>query len=274
MAVLAGCSAPAEQSAKTADDDWVVPIKVDGTALYIPRRWNKQPRSEPRPWRNGLQIDSGGWGSASPRLGPIATAEPLRNGRFYESDSATQSTQPDRHDPFFSLTVTFEFPMPPVEKDWLGRAKVQPVFPFNFDQLEISYNAPKDRVNRPYIELFKGVAPHDGVDVGHGWREVRRSYANRPIVLRFDAQHWRKSGGSLPGRVAASFDPVFWSHFTALKQERWSETFESQSLPLSEWNSRYDVAEELFTWLQTPPEKRDLTRRFVWWTDLKYRPTH
>jgi len=247
------------------------PLDVDGVHLFIPVKWNRIYPSDPRPWPNGLRIDTGGWGQEQPWLGPLAAAEPLPAGQFFWSDSTAQPLPNNHVDPFLRLTFTFEFPLRPREDSWT-RSDPGWGYPFSYDQLEMTYRSAVEDKAQPYTALLAGLRPSDGADVGDGWREVRRVYDKRPILLRFDTQDWRIGSDTLPRRLAASFTPAAWSHFTTLSQPRWTASFESTRLPIAKWRARYETADQLFAWLRTPPERRNPARRFTWWTKGQYRP--
>lgn len=268
--VLAGCSKPA--SPPTVDTRWSVPISVDGVELFVPLNWAKSRPWSPRPWPNGVRVDSGGWGSSMPPLGPIELAERLENGRAYVFDSDGRSKRQGRPDVFFTLGVTFEFPLPPPPPWW--RPKRLPLASgFSIDRLTFSYRALADVVGQPYRKLLADVAPTTGKELGSGWREVRRSFEGRVIMLRFDARNWQATGGTLPRHIAASYSPARWSHYMRLDKTRWTAEFDTQKLPVDQWRSRYETTDKLFAWLQTRPGKRNADERFVWWIDLRYRTT-
>jgi hypothetical protein len=256
--------------------DWIAPLAIDDVTLFVPTKWNRLLPWEPRPWPNGLRIDSGGWGQFEPWLGPLQSAGEYWRpppGKPFRADITARPPQPNYPDPFFRLVVTFEYPAPsPWKKTWWGGRRWQPVFPYEFDQLTYNYLAPAEPIDAPYVDLLAGLRPSDGEDVGSGWREVHRVFEKKDIALRFDATDWREHGGALPQRLAASFGEPIWSHFMPLDQPRWGAAFETQSLPVDQWRSRYQTAEQLFDWLQTAPEKRNPAQRFVWWTDLRFRP--
>jgi len=213
----------------------------------------------------------GGWGQEQPWLGPLAAAEPLPPGRFFRSDSTTQRL-PDNHvDPFLRFTFTFEFPLRPREDSWT-RSDPGWGYPFSYDQLVVTYRSAAEDKVQPYTALLAGLRPSDGTDIGDGWREVRCVFKKRPIFLRFDAQDWRTGSATLPRRLAASFTPPEWSHFTKLSHPRWTASFESTRLPVAQWRTRYSTADQLFAWLRTPPDRRNPARRFRWWTTGQYRP--
>lgn len=268
-AVVAGCNEPAAPSPRILPQG-NARLTIDDVTLFVPIIWNARRRQDARPWPNGLQIDSGGWGSFTPWLGPIEGAEP---SQVYRTASAGQHTRPDHPGPFFFLKVTFEFPAPPLRTTGWGGREQETVFPFRIDRLTLSYRSALEDVERPYSKLLRGIRPDDGKNVGNGWRELHRSFGQREIALRFDANDWRAHGGPLPRRIAASFSPSFWSHFTTLNRTRWTAAFETQNLPVDQWRARYVTTDELFAWLQTPPEARDPKRRFQWWSDLRFRPT-
>jgi hypothetical protein len=269
--VAVGCSEPAASPPRQLPSG-NAQLQIDDVTLFVPIAWNALRPWHPRPWPNGLGIGSGGWGRFTPRGGPLELAEPSKT---YVTKSEGQQTRPDRPDPFFFLTVTFEFPAPSMPSRWWGRRRPKTFFPFSFDQLTLSYETAAREVERerPYTQVLGGLGPGDGEDVGYGWRQVRRPLANREVLLRFDASDWRARGGPLPRRMAASFGPPFWSHFATLDRTRWTAAFETQNLPLEQWRARYVTAGELFAWLQTSPERRDPSRRFEWWSDLRSRPT-
>lgn len=246
-------------------------LVIDDVEMFIPIAWNAGRPWDSRPWPNGLQIGSGGWAHFTPLLGPLQGADA---GKIYrETSSGKFPPRPKYPDPFFFLTVTFEFPEPPLRKSWLGSHREKMFFPFSLDRLTYSYQGLSEDIERPYVELMDGIAPDSGKDVGDGWRELRRPFAKSEILIRFDADDWRAHGGPLPRRLAASFGPPFWSHFVTFDQPRWTATFDTQNLPIDQWRSRHEIADELLLWLLTSPEKRDPTRRFRWWSDLRFRPT-
>lgn len=253
--------------------DFNAPLNVDGVHLYIPVKWNRIRSSDPRPWPNGLRIDTGGWGQQKPWLGPLSVADPLPPGNFFVSNSTTQPLPKNHVDPFLRFTFTFEFPLRPREDSWF-KSDLTWGYPFSYDQLGVTYQSAAEDKAQPYASLLAGLRSSDGIDVGYGWREVRRVYAERPIFLRFDAQDWQAGSKTLPHRLAASFAPPDWSHFTTLGEPRWTASFKSTRLPVSEWRARYETADQLFAWLRTPPEHRDAARRFAWWTKGQYRPMH
>jgi hypothetical protein len=263
---LAGCDEPPPKPKSLPSGN--ATLVVDGTTLFVPIAWNAGRPWNPRPWPNGVQIGSGGWGHFRPSLGPIEMA---KSGQVYVRSSVSGPPRPDYPDPFFYLTATFEFPLPPHIKTPRD-AQRELVMPFSFDRLTLAYEAPTERIERPYLKLLTSLKPTDGEDVGYGWREVRHRFLKRDIALRFDANDWREHGGPLPRRLAASFDPIFWSHFSSLDRPRWTASFDTQALPVEQWTHRYAVADDLFTWLQTSPHTRDPNRRFIWWSDLRYRP--
>jgi hypothetical protein len=270
--VLIACGGPTTTVDHRPDFD--APLDIDGVHLFIPVRWNRIGSSDPRPWSNGLLVDTGGWGEEQPRLGPLAIAKPLPTGQFYRYDSTTQPL-PDNHvDPFLRLTFTFEFPLRP-KPLWYERSDPGWGFPFNIDQLEIVYRTAAEGNPPPYTELLADLRPSDGIAVGSGWREVTRTFERSRIRLRFDAEDWRTHPGPLPRRLAATFDLYHgsdWAHYTTLGPPRWSANFGSLRLPVTYWRARYDTADQLFAWLRTPPDRRNPARQFPWWTKGQYRP--
>lgn len=265
-----GCSSSAPPARPRPT--WSAPIDADGVHLFVPVAWNMVRPWEPRPWRNGVRVDTGGWCSAEPWLGPLAGANPLPAGRFYRVVQPREHRADDRRDPCLDLTVTFEFPLRPRDDRWVARADPAWGFPFGIDRLTLTYRTPGEDRPLPYRDLLADLRPGNGTDVGDGWREVRRTFARQTILLRYDARDWRARGGAAPQRLAAAFDDTFWSHFMPLDRPRWSASFPTQRLPVRQWRQRYVVAEQLFAWLQTPPDQRNETHRFVWWTDLRDRP--
>lgn len=283
---ICGCDAPRKEPPTFRD--WNVPLAIGETTLYVPRSWNRRSRNDPRPWPNGLRVDTGGWGQFQPWLGPLQAAgnyDRPRPGEPFRADISAPRPRPDHPDPFFILSVTFEFPLPPVRKrPWWASHKITDVYPWGIDQLTYSYRAPADPIERPYVAMLSDLRPGDGRDVGDGWREVLRPFDARSrnplpdqrpktlIKLRFDADDWREHGGTLPRRLAASFSGPFWSHFEPLSVDRWEASFTSQNLPVDQWRARHETAERLFAWMRTSPRLRDSAERFVWWTDLSSRP--
>lgn len=266
--LLSGCDEPTVSAPETLPAG-SASLTIDDTSLFVPIAWNALRLTAPRPWPNGLRIDSGGWGHFEPQSGPISLLAP---GQAYRSDSTGQQKRLGNPDPFFSLSATFEFPESPRPANWWQGVRQAPTYPFNVDLMTLSYRTPTEEVKRPYIELLSGISPKDGDDVGDGWRQVQRQFDRREIKLRFDARDWRTRGGRLPRRIAASFNPSSWSHFVALDRPRWTAQFQTEKLPVGQWRARYVTVEELFAWLQTPPGKRDEARRFRWWADLEFRP--
>lgn len=253
--------------------DWIAPLEIDGVTLFVPVAWAAGRPWSIRPWPNGVQIQTGGWGQFTPWLGPIEGAERLLHDQTFRADSANQQTRANQPDPFFYITATFEFPEPAPERTWYGGVQRQKTFfPFDLDRLTFTYCAPKEEKVRPFVALLTGASPKDGEDVGSGWRQLTRQYDKREIMLRFDAHDWQGRGGPLPMRLAASFSAPFWSHFERLDEAHWTANFETQKLPINHWRARYETADSLFRWLLTSPEARDASRRFQWWTDLRYRP--
>lgn len=249
---------------------WSIPLKIDGTKLYVPASWSQGRPWDARPWDNGVKVGgTGGWRHFTPWLGPLEGANPLPEGAFYVSDSQAQRKRKGNPDVFFKLTALFEFPQPP-RRSWWRQNERHPGFAI--DRLDIIYRAADDRAELPYLNLLAGLVPSDGEDVGDGWREVRRQFDDREIALRFDQTDWLEHGGPLPRRLAASFSPNFWSHYMPLNAVHWEAHFKSQNLPISQWRSRYETAEELFSWLRTPVEARDHTKRFAWWANFDSRP--
>ena len=271
LLLLAACGGPPAVVERPADFD--APLDVDGVHLFVPVKWNRIHPSAPRPWPNGLRIDTGGWGQQDPRLGPLALAEPLAPNRFFRFDSKAQSLPENHVDPFLRLTFTFEFPLRPRDDSW-GRSDTGWRYPFNYDQLSVVYHSAAEEETPPIIALLNGLRPSDGTDIGAGWREVRRNFDKRTILLRFDARDWQSGTDRLPRRLAASFDPRGdWSHFTKLDKPRWTASFETTRLPVDQWRTRYETADQLFAWLRTPPEQRNAAQRFTWWRKGQYRPT-
>ena len=270
VSLLTGCSEP-RSSASDPHPNWSVPISVDGVQLYVPVGWNEKRLWDSRPWPNGLMVDSGGWGSTSPLMGPIQTAE---RGLTYAQNSDGLKKRAGNPDPFFSLRATFEFPLPKPRTTWWGGTRRETASAYELDMLSLYYLAPSEEVEQPYEQLFLGVGPNDGKDVGDGWREITRNFKKRPIYLRFDRQDWQVRGGPLPRRLAASFSHHSWSHYMRLDRPRWNAKFETYRLPTQYWRARFVTAEELFDWLQTRPERRVAAQRFLWWSDLRFRPSH
>lgn len=268
--LLAACSGPPAGVERHADFD--APLDVDGVHLFVPVKWNRIHPSEPRPWPNGLRIDISGWGQEEPQLGPLAAAEPLPPGRYFRFDSKAQSLPEHHVDPFLRLTFTFEFPLRPREDSWF-RSDIGWGYPFSYDQLDVVYQSAAEEDAPPYIALLEGLQPSDGTDIGAGWREVRRNFGKRTIFLRFDALDWQAGSDKLPRRLAASFDSQRdWSHFARLDKPRWTASFETTRLPVDQWRTRYDTADQLFAWLRTPSERRNAAQRFMWWRKGQFRP--
>jgi hypothetical protein len=269
-----GCSDPAPPR-PPAISDTIVPIQIDGTTIFVPQAWGAGRVDWPRPWRNGVLASNGGWGQFETRLGPLEPAgvyDQPKDGIFRAS-SVGQSVDP--RDPFFWLSITFEFPLPSPKHGWWGQWQREPVNRFSSDMLDLRYHAP-DEKPMPYLALLSGLKPDDGIDLGNGWRAVAREYAKRKLWLRFDASDWREHGGALPRRLAVSYssDGTIWNHHIALSPRGWSIDFDTQGLPLSRWRKRHTTAETLYQWLRTPPAKRDAGKRFAWWDDIRNRPTH
>ena len=267
LAVSCTKQAPSEERRLPAGS---VALEVDEVRLFVPIAWNAGRPWDSRPWPNGLQISTGGWGHFTPWLGPIEGAERLAPGEIYRAKSAGQ--RPDSRETFFNLRVTFEFPPPLLPRMTWKPRRDRLFFPLSLDRLTLRYRAPAEDVEQPYMNLLAGLRRDQGQDVGDGWREVRRRFADREVILRFDAADWHSRGGLLPPRMAATFRSRRWTHFSKLDQPRWTTEFETLDLPVEQWRDRYLIAEELFAWLQTPPGSRDETRRFRWWQDLRLRP--
>lgn len=270
FSLLLGCGQP------TSNDypkpDWIAPLDIDGVQMFIPVAWNAVRPWEPRPWPNGLRIDSGGWCSHEPWMGPIEAAGRLPPGAFYRVIYPKGQPRTGSPDPCFRLTVTFEFPLRPRDDGWFASSDPGWGFPFSYDQLTFTYYAPMEDKPEPYLALLSGLKPTDGVEIGDGWREVRRTFERRPLAMRFDARDWRTNHSPLPRRLAASFDLADWAHFATVGPNRWTARFGTTRLPIAQWRSRFDTTDQLFAWLRTPTEGRAATQRFVWWTDLRYRP--
>lgn len=256
--------------------DLIVPLEIDGNTINVPKAWAVGRVDSQRPWRNGvLATGMGGWGQFEPRLGPLelAGADGWPQDGVFRTSSAGQKVDP--RDPFFSLSITFEFPLPTAKRNWWGGLSNDPVDHFSTDMIDLTYRTP-DEKPAPYLELIDGLHPKDGRDVGEGWREVTRRYSNQTLRLRFDATDWRTRGGALPRRLVASYSKgeESWNHHVALSPRGWSIDFETQHLSLSRWRARYVTAEALYDWLRTPPGKRDSAKRFEWWEDIRDRTTH
>lgn len=275
-ALLGDCSDPAPPPTPPMTNV-IVPMEIDGATIFVPKAWGVARTASPRPWRNGVLVGTGGWGQFNPRVGPLELAgddgdERPQDG-IYRASSAGQKVDP--RDPFFWLDITFEFPLPPVKRNWWGGQKNKRIDHFATDMLELIFHAPGEKP-MPYLALLKGLRPEDGSNLGDGWREVTRPYSNQTLRIRFDATDWRTRGGALPRRLAASYSNggEWWNHHLALSPSAWVMDFETSHLPLSRWRARYVTAGALYDWLRTSPEKRDAARRFEWWADIRDRPTH
>ena len=273
--LLGSCSDPSPSRSRPMPDE-IVPLEIDGTAIFVPKAWNAGRPWDARPWRNGVRAGTGGWGQFNPTVGPLALAgdygEHPKDG-IYRATSKGQKVDP--RDPFFTLSITFEFPLPPAKDSWWGKSTDNRVFPFSFDRLHISYHAPGER-QMPYLTLLNNLGPDDGEDLGDGWRMVSREYSNRTVWFRFDALDWHARGGRLPRHLASSDSrgKGIWYHYLPLSPRGWSADFLTIRLPVSRWRAKYAAAETLYDWLGTSPAKRNYAKRFVWWQDLGDRPTH
>lgn len=176
----------------------------------MPVAWGTARAQSPEPWPNGLRIASGGWGHATPWMGPLDGTEPLAPGRFFTLRSQRQHKRAHRPNTFFYMRATFAFPEVTRAGWWSGQRHGAP---FGVDRLTLTYRAPADVVEQPYAALLAGTTPDAGVDAGNGWREVRRSHDTRTVFIRFDSRDWRMRGGVLPRRLAASYSPHLWSHY-------------------------------------------------------------
>lgn len=283
--LLAGCAqhepAPHGARARTFNPDWSVPLDVDGTHLFVPVIWNAGTPRDPRPWPNGVLVQSGGWGQFNPRLGPISAADRLRSGEMFRAESAGQRRPEMGAGPFFYLNMTFEYPETPVQYTSRGRPRGQTAT--GWDTLAIRYHVPTDKFTYTYDSLFERLRLQDGADIGSGWREVKLPYLNGQIRVRFDAADWHAVGGRSPRHLAVESVSVmhsrwyptnsdaYWDHFMPYARQGWSVTFGSGHLPVSQWRAKYETAQSLFDWLRTPPEQRPAQQRFLWWPDIRYR---
>jgi hypothetical protein len=270
FALLHACSR-SQPEPRLAVSTRSVALDIDGARLFVPVRWAAGRPWDPRPWPNGVHISTGGWGSSKPWLGPIEASDDAP-GIVFHQNSTGQKKRPGNPDSFFYVTCTFEFPQPPATKTWWGGTQQERAFPFDIDQVTLSYFAPSEDIPRPYVALLKGLKATEGESVGDGWREVSRPFDRRQIRLRFDASDWVASGGAMPRHLAASFGPPFWSHFLLLDRPRWVGGFETLRLPVDQWRARYETTSDVFSWLQRTPETRDERRRFTWWAKPELRP--
>lgn len=265
---LTGCDAGISQSNHSFPKGHAH-LVIDGVDLFIPVAWNAGRSWYSRPWQNGVLAGTGGWGDFKPWAGAIEKIDPHQT---YISVSEGQRTRADRPDPFFFMRITFEFPEPSQELSLWHQPEKEKSYALSLDTLTFSYVTKAENIERPYEKILRNIRPDDGADVGNGWRQLHGTFKGRSIALRFDAHDWQTRGGALPRRIAASFSPSFWSHFETFDQPRWAASFETQNLPVAQWRIRYATADQLFVWLRTPPAQRDAKKRFIWWSDLRYRP--
>ena len=178
-------------------------------------------------------------------------------------------------DPYFTLSITFEFPLPPLERSRSEEWQNRRIAPYAFDTVDLSLRVPGEKP-LPYLALINDLKPGDGVEVGDGWRVVSREYSREKIWIRFDAADWRALGGNAPRRLAAASESKaragVWDHQLSLSPHGWGMVFHTQTLPLHQWRSRYTTAEALYDWLRTPPAQRNSSQRFVWWENAHDRP--
>ena len=253
----------------------IVPIQIDGTTIFVPQAWGAVRSDWPSPWRNGVAASDGGWGQFETPLGPLEQAgvyERPKDGIFRASSVGQRV---DHRDPFFRLSITFDCQLSFQKRSWWGQRQKEPVCGFHTDRLELRYQAP-DEKPMPYLTLLDGLKPDDGLDLGNGWRTVAREYSKKQIWFRFDASDWHKHPGTLPRRLAVSYerDGHTWNHHVALSPKGWDIYFDTYDLPLSRWSKRHAVAENLYEWLRTQPANRQGSKRFVWWDDIRDRLTH
>ena len=254
---LGGCSDPGPLRSRAVSNT-IVPLEIDGTTIFVPAAWDGGRPWDARPWRNGVLVGIGGWISFHPHI-PALSLIDQENERpkdgVYRASSKGQRVDP--RDPYFTLSVTFEFPLPPEKNSWWDKSKDNRIYPFSFDRLRISYRAPDER-QMPYLTLLNNLDPNDGEDLGDGWRTVSREYSSRTVWFRFDAVDWRARGGTLPPRLASSDSRSgsIWYHYLPLSPRGWSVDFNTQRLPLSRWRAKYSTAETLYDWLRTSPAKR------------------
>lgn len=257
---LAACDA-GDGAPPTSPPSGSLEIIVEDATFFLPKAWSEQPAREEN-LANGVQLSTGGWGQSSPRLGPHSSADGKQPYTYDLSDETYRKS----FDPFLRWSFRFEIPR-------LDRAvEMQKRRYHNLDVLTMAYRSPNERIKQPYEELLSGLVPEHGTDLGGGWREVERELDGRRLRLRFDAEDWRKSGGSRPMRLAAAYDGTIWDHYQVLSQPGWSASFRTIKYPVSEWTHRYDQIETLFGWMQAKPEDRQQDLRFEWWTDAAYRP--
>lgn len=275
LALMLGACSEADPPPRVPVSTVVVPMEIDDTTIFVPEAWGLGRIDDPRPWRNGVLASQGGWGNFRPPMGPlggIGKYDWPKDGIFRASSDGQKV---DPRNSFFDLQITFEFPLRPAERKWWGGSARPPAQHFSSDMLNLTYRAP-DEEPMPYLALLHGLRPDEGGDVGDGWRAVTRSYGNRKLYIRFDAQDWREQGGALPRRLAVSYSygEGIWDHHLVLSPRGWAMDFNTQSLPLSQWRGRHGTAEALYVWLHTPPAKRDSSQRFTWWEDIRNRPTN
>ena len=269
-----GCFESTPSRSPTISDK-IVPIQIDGTTIFVPQAWGAGRSNSPSPWRNGVIAGNGGWGQFETPLGALELAGVYDQpkGGIFRASSAGQRVDP--LDPFFKLSITFDCQLSFQKRSWWGQWKKEPVCGFHTDKLELRYQAP-DEKPMPYLTLLDGLKPDDGIDLGNGWRAVARKHSKKPIWFRFDASDWHKHPGTLPRRLAVSYerDGHTWNHHFALSPRGWSIDFDTNDLPLSRWSKRHATAEALYWWLRTQPANRDDSKRFAWWDDIHDRLTH
>lgn len=252
----------------------VVPLEIDGTRIFVPKRWAWTGLGEPSRPQNILYAGTGGWGQFETRVGPLGAVGdhdwPLDG--IFRAKSVGQPV--DDRDPFFSLPITFSFPFPPSKRNWWGGVQVQQPYHHTLDVLDISYRAPQEKPMQ-YRALLSNLRPGDGDAIGDGWRVVTRTYEKQTLYLRFDEIDWRSRNSSLPRRIAVSYrsdTKGIWDHHVQYDPVGWVADFKTINLPLSHWRAKHETAETVFHWLQMAPQKRDRNKRFEWWQDIKDRP--
>ena len=154
MSFLVACSdSTPPPIAQTTDE--IVSIEIDGTRIFVPKQWGIGRSASARPWRNGVIASNGGWGRFTPRLGALEGAGQYDSERpkdgIFRASSTGQEVDP--RDPFFRLSVTFEFPLPPVERSWWGGRKNKPADHFTTDMMHLAFHAPGEKP-MPYLALL------------------------------------------------------------------------------------------------------------------------
>lgn len=241
-----------EQERAAAVASAIDTYEIDGTRLFVPRRWERHAIA---PATNGVAtVAAGGWRRFDRAL--AATGAQGDRNALLRATSAGQEPHPS--DPFFRLQIGFS----PRGGDAPGDRAAATLD--TRDILHLTYHAPQERT-QPYHDLLEGLAPGEGEDVGDGWREVVRPFGGRAMRLRWDDRRWREEGGDRPRHLAASYsEHGLWDHHVALDPAGWSASFRTDGLAPPRWRALHGTAVAIARWLETPPTERDETRLFAW----------